>query len=133
MGTDWTALIVNILSLITISGITSLVVMKYTKKEAAVKANSSENKEQAERIDLGAHYVDQMLSVMDKLQRSFDTTSQRNDEYNSEQKDALARFESKLNEMHDEITDVKNEVSCIVKYLNGAYQKYKEDATTENE
>lgn len=124
---DWGSLIINIVSLITISGITSLIVMKSTKKEAAAKANSSENKEQAERIDLGAHYVDQMLSVMDKLQKSFDANSQKNDDYNNERKDALVRFEDKLNEMHEEITDVKNEVSCIVKYLNGEYQKYKQD------
>ena len=125
---DWAALVVNILSLITVSGITSIVVMKSTKKEAEVKANSSENKEQAERIDLGVKFVNEMLDVMDKLQTSFDKNIAKNEEYNNEQKNNLAKVEAKLNEVHDEITYVKDEVSCIVKYLNGDYQKYKHDS-----
>lgn len=124
---DLTAIIVNVLSLITISGITSLIVMKSTKREAKSKADSTENKEQAERIDLGDKYVNQMLNMMEKMQNSFDHSNQKNDDNYNEQKQMFAKFEDKLNEMHEELTSVKDEVTCIVKYLNGGYQNYKND------
>ena len=130
MSVDLTTIIVNAISLITISGITSLVVMKYTKKEAKSKANSSENKEQAERIDLGDKYVTQMLNMMEKMQTSFEHNSEKNDNNYNEQKQMFAKFEEKLNDMHDELTSVKDEVTCIVKYLNGGYQKYKYDGAS---
>ena len=127
MNVDLTTVIVNLLSLITVSGITSLVVMKSTKKEAESKANSSQNKEQAERIDLGEKYVNQMLSVMEKLQSSFDANVEKNDQHNTEYKDTMIKLENKLNDIHDELSGVKDEVTCIVKYLNGGYQSYKNE------
>jgi hypothetical protein len=124
MTIDWTQLILAVIGLISSGSITTLAILKYTKKKENIAVKSDDNKEQAERIDLGDKYVTQMLTMIEKLQDAQDKYMHSNALDNSERKLTLDAINSKVVEIHDNLVGVKDEVTNIVQYLNGGYQSY---------
>lgn len=124
MTIDWTQLILAVIGLISSGSITTLAILKYTKKKENIAVKSDDNKEQAERIDLGDKYVTQMLTMIEKLQDAQDKYMHSNALDNSERKLTLDAINSKVVEIHDDLVGVKDEVTNIVQYLNGDYQNY---------
>lgn len=124
MTIDWTVIISTLLGLIGSGGIASLITLKYYKKKAKTEANSAANQEQAERIDLGDKYVNQMLMMIEKLQDAQDKYMHSNELDNNERKVTLDSINNKVMEIHDDLVSVKSEVTNIVQYLNGGYQNY---------
>jgi gas vesicle protein len=120
MAIDWTTIIVTLIGVITSGGVGSLVALRYAKNKAKTEANSAANQEQAERIDLGDKYVNQMLTMLEKLQKAQDLNS-------TERKESWDSVDKKMNEIHEDLVGVKDEVSSIVLYLNGGYKKYKHE------
>ena len=124
MTIDWTQLILAVIGILSSGSITTLAIIKYTKKKENIAVKSDDNKEQAERIDLGDKYVTQMLTMIEKLQDAQDKYMHSNALDNSEKKLTLDAINSKVVEIHDDLVGVKDEVTNIVKYLNGGYQDY---------
>lgn len=124
MTIDWTQLILAVIGLISSGSITTLAILKYTKKKENIAVKSDDNKEQAERIDLGDKYVTQMLTMIEKLQDAQDKYMHSNALDNSERKLTLDAINSKVYEIHNDLVGVKDEVTNIVQYLNGDYQNY---------
>jgi gas vesicle protein len=120
MAIDWTTIIVTLIGVITSGGVGSLVALRYAKNKAKTEANSAANQEQAERIDLGDKYVNQMLTMLEKLQNAQDVN-------NTERKESWDSVDKKMNEIHEYLVSVKDEISSIVLYLNGGYKKYKDE------
>ena len=127
MVIDLTAILVALIGLLTSGGIGALITMKYTRRKAKIDVKSDDNKEQAERIDLGNKYVDNMLQMLEKIQANQQQNSALYNEKNTENKEAWNAVNKKLNEVHDDLVGVKDEVTSIVNYLNGGYQKYKNE------
>jgi ribosomal protein L16 Arg81 hydroxylase len=127
MVIDWTAIIVAIIGVFASGGIGALITMKFTRRKAKTEAESDANKEQSERIDLGNKYVDNMLQMLEKIQANQAQTSALYNEKNTENKEAWDAVTKKLNEVHDDLVGVKDEVTSIVNYLNGGYKKYKDE------
>lgn len=125
MAMDWTTICVTLLGLIGSGGISSLVAVKYSQRKAKTEANSAANQEQAERIDLGDKYVNQMLAMLEKLQTSQEQNLNLNKISNDERKESWDAVNRKISEINENLRDVKSEVSSIVLYLNGGYQQYK--------
>ena len=72
MTIDWTQLILAVIGIISSGSLTTLAILKYTKRKENIAVKSDDNKEQAERIDLGDKYVSQMLTMIEKLQDAQD-------------------------------------------------------------
>ena len=124
MTIDWTQLILAVIGILSSGSITTLAIIKYTRKKEDISVKSDDNKEQAERIDLGDKYVTQMLTMIEKLQDAQDKYMHSNALDNSERKLTLDAINSKVVEIHDDLVGVKDEVTNIVQYLNGGYQDY---------
>ena len=124
MTIDWTQLILAVIGIMSSGSITTLAILKYTKKKENIAVKSDDNKEQAERIDLGDKYVTEMLTMIEKLQDAQDKYMHSNALDNSERKITLDAINSKVVEIHDDLVGVKDEVTNIVQYLNGGYQDY---------
>ena len=124
MTIDWTQLILAVIGIMSSGSITTLAILKYTKKKENIAVKSDDNKEQAERIDLGDKYVTEMLTMIEKLQDAQDKYMHSNALDNSERKLTLDAINSKVVEIHDDLVGVKDEVTNIVQYLNGGYQDY---------
>ena len=124
MTIDWTQLILAVIGILSSGSITTLAIIKYTKKKEDISVKSDDNKEQAERIDLGDKYVTEMLTMIEKLQDAQDKYMHSNALDNSERKLTLDAINSKVVEIHDDLVGVKDEVTNIVQYLNGGYQDY---------
>lgn len=124
MTIDWTQIILAIIGLMTSGSLTTIAILKYTKKKEYIAVKSDDNKEQAERIDLGDKYVTEMLTMIEKLQDAQDKYMHSNALDNSERKITLDAINSKVVEIHDDLVGVKDEVTNIVQYLNGGYQNY---------
>ena len=107
--------------------------MKFTRRKAKTEAESDANKEQSERIDLGNKYVDNMLQMLEKIQANQAQNSALYNEKNTENKEAWDAVNKKLHEVHDDLVGVKDEVTSIVNYLNGGYQKYKDEHSSKLE
>ena len=125
MAIDWTTVVVTFLGLISSGGIGSLIALKYSKRKARTEADSAANQEQAERIDLGDKYVNQMLAMLEKLQTAQEQNLAITKVNSYERKESLDAVSKKMEEIHDVVADVKGEVSSIVLYLNGGYRQYK--------
>ena len=124
MTIDWTQLILAVIGILSSGSITTLAIIKYTKKKEDISVKSDDNKEQAERIDLGDKYVTQMLTMIEKLQDAQDKYMHSNALDNSERKVTLDAINDKVVKIHDDLVGVKSEVTNIVQYLNGEYQNY---------
>ena len=124
MTIDWTQLILAVIGILSSGSITTLAIIKYTRKKEDISVKSDDNKEQAERIDLGDKYVTEMLTMIAKLQDAQDKYMHANALDNSEKKLTLDAINSKVVEIHDDLVGVKDEVTNIVHYLNGGYQDY---------
>lgn len=124
MTIDWTQIILAVIGILSSGSLTTLAIIKYTKKKEDISVKSDDNKEQAERIDLGDKYVTQMLTMIEKLQDAQDKYMHANALDNSEKKLTLDAISSKVVEIHDDLVGVKDEVTNIVQYLNGGYQNY---------
>ena len=127
MVIDLTAIIVAIIGVFASGGIGALITMKYTRHKAKIDVKSDDNKEQAERIDLGSKYVDNMLQMLERIQEAQTKNTLLYNEKNSENKEAWEAVTKKLTEVHDDLVGVKDEVTNIVSYLNGGYQRYKDE------
>ena len=125
MAIDWTTIVVTLLGLIGSGGIGSLFALKYSKRKARTEADSAANQEQAERIDLGDKYVNQMLAMLEKLQTAQEQNLAMSKVSNYERKESWDAINKKMEEIHDDLVGVKGEVSSIVLYLNGGYRRYK--------
>ena len=125
MAIDWTTVVVTFLGLISSGGIGSLIALKYSKRKARTEADSAANQEQAERIDLGDKYVNQMLAMLEKLQTAQEQNLAMSKVNSYERKESLDAVSKKMEEIHDVVADVNSEVSSIVQYLNGGYRQYK--------
>jgi uncharacterized phage infection (PIP) family protein YhgE len=125
MAIDWTTVVVTFLGLISSGGIGSLIALKYSKRKARTEADSAANQEQAERIDLGDKYVNQMLAMLEKLQTAQEQNLAITKVNSYERKESLDAVSKKMEEIHDVVADVNSEVSSIVQYLNGGYRQYK--------
>ena len=125
MVIDWTTVVVTFLGLISSGGIGSLIALKYSKRKARTEADSAANQEQAERIDLGDKYVNQMLAMLEKLQTAQEQNLAMSKVNNYERKESWDAINKKMEEIHGDLADVKCEVSSIVQYLNGGYRQYK--------
>lgn len=125
MAIDWTTVVVTFLGLISSGGIGSLIALKYSKRKARTEADSAANQEQAERIDLGDKYVNQMLAMLEKLQTAQEQNLAMSKVNNYERKESWDAINKKMEEIHGDLADVKCEVSSIVQYLNGGYRQYK--------
>ena len=125
MTIDWTTVVVTFLGLIGSGGIGSMIALKYLKRKARTEADSAANQEQAERIDLGDKYVNQMLAMLEKLQTAQEQNLAMSKVNNSERKESWDAINKKMEEIHGDLADVKCEVSSIVQYLNGGYRQYK--------
>ena len=125
MAIDWTTVVVTFLGLISSGGIGSLIALKYSKRKARTEADSAANQEQAERIDLGDKYVNQMLAMLEKLQTAQEQNLAMSKVNNYERKESWDAINKKMEEIHGDLSDVKGEVSSIVQYLNGGYRQYK--------
>jgi gas vesicle protein len=130
MEIDWTQIILAIIGILTGGTISALVTIKYARRKANIEVKSDSNKEQSERIDLGDKYVTNMLQMLEKIQEAQNTNTTLIGERNSESKEAFANMEKKMNEIHGDLVGVKDEVTSIVSYLNGGYQKYKNEHHT---
>ena len=128
MVIDLTAILVAVIGVFASGGIGALITMKYTRRKAKIDAKSDDNKEQAERIDLGNKYVDNMLQMLEKIQANQQQNAALYQDKNSENKEAWDAVNRKLNEL----VGVKDEVTNIVSYLNGGYQKYKNEHQVNN-
>ena len=53
MTIDWTQLILAVIGILSSGSITTLAIIKYTRKKEDISVKLDDNKEQAERIDLG--------------------------------------------------------------------------------
>lgn len=124
MNIDWTQLVLAVIGIISSGSITTIAILKYTKKKESIAVKSDDNKEQAERIDLGDKYVTQMLTMIEKLQDAQDKYIHSNELDNSERKVTLDAINDKVVKIHDDLVGVKDEVTNIVHYLNGGYQNY---------
>ena len=124
MNIDWTQLVLAVIGIMSSGSLTTIAILKYTKKKEKIAVKSDDNKEQAERIDLGDKYVTQMLTMIEKLQDAQDKYMHSNALDNSERKLTLDAINSKVVEIHDDLVGVKSEVTNIVQYLNGEYQNY---------
>lgn len=124
MTIDWTQLILAVIGILSSGSLTTIAILKYTKKKEDISVKSDDNKEQAERIDLGDKYVTQMLTMIEKLQDAQDKYMHANALANSEKKLTLDAINNKVFEIHDDLVGVKDEVTNIVHYLNGGYQNY---------
>ena len=125
MTIDWTTVVVTFLGLIGSGGIGSMIALKYLKRKARTEADSAANQEQAERIDLGDKYVNQMLAMLEKLQTAQEQNLAMSKVNNYERKESWDAINKKMEEIHGDLADVKCEVSSIVQYLNGGYRQYK--------
>ena len=125
MTIDWTTVVVTLLGLIGSGGIGSMIALKYLKRKARTEADSAANQEQAERIDLGDKYVNQMLAMLEKLQTAQEQNLAMSKVNNYERKESWDAINKKMEEIHGDLADVKCEVSSIVQYLNGGYRQYK--------
>ena len=125
MAIDWTTVVVTFLGLISSGGIGSLIALKHSKRKARTEADSAANQEQAERIDLGDKYVNQMLAMLEKLQTAQEQNLAMSKVNNYERKESWDAINKKMEEIHGDLADVKCEVSSIVQYLNGGYRQYK--------
>ena len=132
MVIDLTAILVAVIGVFASGGIGALITMKYTRRKAKIDVKSDDNKEQAERIDLGNKYVDNMLQMLEKIQANQQQNAALYQDKNSENKEAWDAVNRKLNEVHDDLVGVKDEVTNIVSYLNGGYQKYKNEHQVNN-
>ena len=130
MTIDWTQIILAMIGLLSSGSLATLAVLKYTKRKAKIEAKSDDNKEQAERIDLGDKYVTQMLAMIQKLQEAQDQYMHNANLDNSERKLTLDAINAKVLEIHDDLVGVKDEVTNIVQYLNGGYEQYKQSHNT---
>ena len=124
MTIDWTQLIIAVIGIMSSGSLTTIAILKYTKKKEKIAVKSDDNKEQAERIDLGDKYVTQMLTMIEKLQDAQDKYMHSNALDNSERKVTLDAINDKVVKIHDDLVGVKSEVTNIVQYLNGEYQNY---------
>ena len=124
MTIDWTQLILAVIGIMSSGSLTTIAILKYTKKKEKIAVKSDDNKEQAERIDLGDKYVTQMLTMIEKLQDAQDKYMHSNALDNSERKVTLDAINDKVVKIHDDLVGVKSEVTNIVQYLNGEYQNY---------
>lgn len=124
---DWGTLIPSLIGFVGGGGLVSLILIKTTKSKAKTEANSVANKEQAERIDLGEKYVNQSLGMLEKLQNAFETMQKQNANDNADRREAWDNVNKTMTEVRDDLRGVKTEVSCIVSYLNGGYQNYKDE------
>lgn len=124
MTIDWTQLILAVIGIMSSGSLTTIAILKYTKKKEKISVKSDDNKEQAERIDLGDKYVTQMLTMIEKLQDAQDKYMHSNALDNSERKVTLDAINDKVVKIHDDLVGVKSEVTNIVQYLNGEYQNY---------
>ena len=124
MTIDWTQLILAVIGVMSSGSITTIAILKYIKKKEKIAVKSDDNKEQAERIDLGDKYVTQMLTMIEKLQDAQDKYMHSNALDNSERKVTLDAINDKVVKIHDDLVGVKSEVTNIVQYLNGEYQNY---------
>ena len=124
MTIDWTQLILAVIGIMSSGSLTTIAILKYTKKKENIAVKSDDNKEQAERIDLGDKYVTQMLTMIEKLQDAQDKYMHSNALDNSERKVTLDAINDKVVKIHDDLVGVKSEVTNIVQYLNGEYQNY---------
>lgn len=127
MSIDWTTIVVTFLGLISSSGIGSFVALKHYKRKVRTEADSAANQEQAERIDLGDKYVNQMLAMLDKLQKAQDQNMALNKVDINKRKESWDVVNAKMEAIHDDLVGVKFEVSSIVQYLNGGYRQYKSE------
>ena len=125
MVIDWTTVVVTFLGLISSGGIGSMIALKYLKRKARTEADSAANQEQAERIDLGDKYVNQMLAMLEKLQTAQEQNLAMSKVNSYERKESWGAINKKMEEIHGDLADVKCEVSSIVQYLNGGYRQYK--------
>lgn len=133
MTIDLTTIIVAIIGILTSGGIGALITMKYTRYKAKIEVKSDDNKEQSERIDLGSKYVDNMLQMLEKIQEAQTKNTLLYNEKTTESNEAIQSLTRKLTEVHDDLVGVKDEVTNIVNYLNGGYQKYKDEHSNLNE
>lgn len=124
MNIDWTQLVLAVIGIMSSGSLTTIAILKYTKKKEKIAVKSDDNKEQAERIDLGDKYVTQMLTMIEKLQDAQDKYMHSNALDNSERKVTLDAINDKVVKIHDDLVGVKSEVTNIVQYLNGEYQNY---------
>ena len=124
MTIDWTQLILAVIGIMSSGSLTTIAILKYTKKKENIAVKSDDNKEQAVRIDLGDKYVTQMLTMIEKLQDAQDKYMHSNALDNSERKVTLDAINDKVVKIHDDLVGVKSEVTNIVQYLNGEYQNY---------
>ena len=124
MTIDWTQIILAVIGIMSSGSLTTIAILKYTKKKENIAVKSDDNKEQAERIDLGDKYVTQMLTMIEKLQDAQDKYMHSNALDNSERKVTLDAINDKVVKIHDDLVGVKSEVTNIVQYLNGEYQNY---------
>lgn len=122
---DWTTIITALISTLCGGGILSLMTLKSDKKKAETEVKSSDNKEQAERIDLGDKYVNQMLSMLEKITDVSEKNKTINEDVYNSNSDAFGKINDKIDVIHEEVVSVKSEVSSIVSYLNGPYKSYK--------
>ena len=125
MVIDWTTVVVTFLGLISSGGIGSMIALKHSKRKARTEADSAANQEQAERIDLGDKYVNQMLAMLEKLQTAQEQNLAMSKVNNYERKESWDAINKKMEEIHGDLSDVKGEVSSIVQYLTGGYRQYK--------
>ena len=125
MTIDWTTVVVTLLGLIGSGGIGSMIALKYLKRKARTEADSAANQEQAERIDLGDKYVNQMLAMLEKLQTAQEQNLAMSKVNSYGMKESWDSVNKKMEEIHGDVSDVKCEVSSIVQYLNGGYRRYK--------
>ena len=102
-----------------------MIALKYLKRKARTEADSAANQEQAERIDLGDKYVNQMLAMLEKLQTAQEQNLAMSKVNSYERKESWGAINKKMEEIHGDLADVKCEVSSIVQYLNGGYRRYK--------
>jgi len=126
-GIDWTTIIVTLISVITSGGLGILATLKYTKNKAKTEANSAANQEQSERIDLGDKYVNQMLSMLEKIQEASNKNIALTEDTRTERMDVWENVKVKMDRIHDDLVSVKTEVTGIVQYLNGGYRAYKDE------
>lgn len=125
MTIDWTQLILAVIGILSSGSITTLAIIKYTKKKEDISVKSDDNKEQAERIDLGDKYVNQMLAMLEKLQTAQEQNLAMSKVNSYGMKESWDSVNKKMEEIHGDVSDVKCEVSSIVQYLNGGYKQYK--------
>ena len=111
---DWTTFIITLLGGTSILGIVDAI--RYRKKNERLKESETRNAEtetQSQQMDLAEKYLEKVLSLTEKGSNTSESILARLDAVHAD-----------VVNVNDRVIDCRNDISSIVRYLNGGYQSF---------